>query len=95
MAMQMCRKIDARKFYAPSKGYVSKLRGAVDSGYMYTMNAVLKGYLKDGCAIYPMIDSSPQGGRNNELSITSIVPKDALPDMLTSMHAMCNRLVST
>ena len=37
MAIQMCKKIDARKFYITSRSYVSKLRGAVDSGYMCTV----------------------------------------------------------
>ena len=95
MAIQMCKKIDARKFYIPSRSYVSKLRGAVDGGYMCTVYSKLKEWMKEGVAIYPMIDSSPQGGRNNELSYTSIVRTRDFPGLWQSMLAVSDRLVVT
>lgn len=89
--MHMCKKIDARKFYVASPSYVSKLRGAVDAGYMCVIYAKLKAWMKDGISVSPMIDSSPQGGRNNELSYTSIVRRSDWPELWRSMYAMSDR----
>ena len=64
----------------PSHSYVSKLRGAVDAGLMGYMSAQYQKWFREcgGVAIYPMIDSSPQGGRNSELGVATLVPKDNL-----------------
>ena len=91
----MCKNIDEKKFYIPGKSYVSKLRGALDAGYMCCFHDKLKASLKDGCVIFPMIDSSPQGGRNNELGYTSIVKKSDCANLFHSMLTMSARIVVT
>ena len=93
-ALEMCRKIVAGDVYTPSKSFVSKLRGALDSGYMCVVYSKLKKLEEHGMVVYPMIDSSPQGGRNNELGTSTIVSKLQLVALWTSMLEMCERLVA-
>jgi hypothetical protein len=82
-AAELCAQLDQQNHRFPSKSYISKLRGAVDAGMMGYMSVQYKKWFREcnGVSIYPMIDSSPQGGRNNELGVATLVPNTNLQQL--------------
>ena len=91
--MEACKYIDeTTKLKLPSACYVSRLRFALDAAYMCVIHNKLKAWMEEsGIAVYPMIDSSPQGGRNNELSAATIIRKNELHFLWSLMLDMCAR----
>ena len=58
----------------PSKASLSRMRGRVDVAWMLKFRSLLQ-YMMDngGVTIYPMVDPSPQGGRDYEMVVMSVI----------------------
>ena len=65
--------------YIPSKAIISQRRAALDMGYTCLQQAWVKEQLQQGAFFYALTDSSPQGGRDYEVTVLDVVlPQDAV-----------------
>ena len=65
--------------YIPSKAIISQRRAALDMGYTCLQQAWVKDQLQKGAFFYALTDSSPQGGRDYEVTVLDVVlPQDAV-----------------
>ena len=66
----------------PSKSTMSRLRGRVDVAWMLTFRSILHNMILDGGVVmYPMVDSSPQAGRDYEMLVVNIVAAKFLAEL--------------
>ena len=63
---------DPKKFL-PSAAIMSQRRAALDIGFARLQQEWIKDKLLQGCCIFAMTDSSPQGGRDYEITVLDIV----------------------
>ena len=62
--------ITNRTIPLPSQSTLSRLRGRIDVAYMLVTRILIKTWLEGrGLVMYPVVDSSPQGGRDYELMV--------------------------
>jgi hypothetical protein len=80
---------DGPKLRLPSGATLSRMRGRLDVAWMLTMRSILHTMMQDGgLVMYPMIDSSPQAGRDYEMMVLNIVAAKHL----TSLHVDITKL---
>ena len=92
VAAELIDQVRERKIHTPQNAQVSNLRGALDAGFMGVMcEYFFECTDGDGISIYPMLDFSPQGGRNNELNVSTLVPKQSLHRLFSLKLQMCER----
>jgi hypothetical protein len=66
----------------PSKATISRMRGRVDTAWMLTFRSILHNMIMDGGVVmYPMVDSSPQAGRDYEMLVVNIVAAKFLAEL--------------
>ena len=74
--------------YLPSKAIISQRRAALDMGYACCQQAWVAERLAEGVFFYALTDSSPQGGRDYEVTVLDAVnANDAIELLMFSRHA--------
>ena len=72
---------DCRK-YMPSKAIISQRRAALDMGYACLQQEWVKQRLEQQAFFYALTDSSPQGGRDYEVTVLDVVRAQDATDLL-------------
>ena len=73
---------DKQQLRLPSPATLSRLRGRMDTAWMLTFQLILQDMMLDGgVVIYPMIDSSPQAGRDYEMVVLNVVASKLLAEL--------------
>ena len=71
--------ISNRSIPLPSQSTLCRLRGRIDVAYMLVTRILIKTCLEGrGLVMYPVVDSSPQGGRDYELMVLYITRRAVL-----------------
>ena len=79
----------------PSPATLSRLRGRMDVAWMLVWRQELAQMLADsGLVMYPMVDSSPQAGRDYEMLVLSILRAAGLPRVHADIVALEQRCLA-
>ena len=85
---------DDPDLYMPSPAILSQRRAALDMGFALFQQAQIKQALQSGAFLYAMTDSSPQGGRDYEITVLDMILASDARDLMFQVHAWRQLLVS-
>ena len=73
--------------YLPSAAILSQRRAALDMGFALFQQVQIKEALQQGAFLYAMTDSSPQGGRDYEITVLDMILARDACDLMFQSHA--------
>ena len=75
------------RLYLPSKAIISQRRAALDMGFALLQQSKVQASLLKGVFIYALTDSSPQGGRDYEVTVLDFVEHQHAAELLSYVHS--------
>ena len=73
--------------YLPSSAILSQRRAALDMGFALLQQSQIQEALRQGACFYAMTDSSPQGGRDYEITVLDMILNADARDLMFQVHA--------
>ena len=88
LAKEWVRRLHAdSRLYLPSKAIISQRRAALDMGYALLQQSRIKERMAAGAFFYALTDSSPQGGRDYEVTVLDIISAEDARKILFYVHS--------